>query len=245
VDGAPGGEAVFETADIETASDTYARRFAGAIGTYFLDVQLRHTLDLLGAWPRSQVLDVGGGHGQLAVPLIARGFDVTVVGSDPVCEERLKQRLAPGSYSFRSCDLLSLPYPDRSFEVVVSFRLLPHVARWERLVAEMCRVARSAVIVDYPATQSINVVADRFLGVKQALERDTRPYRCFSRGELAQAFGAHGLRAAAFRPEFMLPMVLHRKMHAAALSRALEAAAGTVGLTRRFGSPVVARFDRG
>ncbi len=233
-----------ETPDVESASDAYARRFAGRVGAFFLEVQRRTTLDLLAPWPRARLLDVGGGHAQLAVPLVAAGFDVTVLGSEARCEERLRRSLAPGSYAFRRGDLLDLPFDAAGFEVVLAFRLLPHVRRWERLVAELCRVARHAVIVDYPDIRSVNVASERLFGLKRALEGDTRPYRCFRRGELGAAFAAHGFPAATFRPQFALPMVAHRALRSAALSGCLEAAARRVGLTRRLGSPVIARFAR-
>ena len=72
--------------DIETASDDYARRFSGEVGAYFLDVQARTTLSLLEPWPGARVLDVGGGHGQVAIPLAENGFDVTVTGSSDECK---------------------------------------------------------------------------------------------------------------------------------------------------------------
>jgi len=70
-----------EDADVETSSDAYARRFAGPLGEYFLEVQSRLTLDLLAPWPGARVLDVGGGHGQTIGALVESGFDVTVLGS--------------------------------------------------------------------------------------------------------------------------------------------------------------------
>ncbi len=58
-----------ETADIETSSDGYANRFGGKTGAWMLAVQERVTKQLLRDVPASAtVLDVGGGHGQLAIP---------------------------------------------------------------------------------------------------------------------------------------------------------------------------------
>ena len=48
-----------EDADVVTSSAAYARRFAGPVGSWFLEVQARITLELLRAWPRASVLDVG------------------------------------------------------------------------------------------------------------------------------------------------------------------------------------------
>ena len=78
-----------QKADIETSSEDYARRFSGKIGEYFLDIQTRITLDQLKPYPKAAILDVGGGHAQIAVPLIKAGFNLTIVGSDDVCKERL------------------------------------------------------------------------------------------------------------------------------------------------------------
>ena len=126
-----------ETPDVETASDDYARRFSGPVGAWFLDEQERACLELLSPWPGGTVLDVGGGHGQVAVPLAREGHAVTVVGSAPACRERLDRlaRRAGVEVAFEVGELLRLPYADRSFDLVVSFRLLPHVPKWRRLAA--------------------------------------------------------------------------------------------------------------
>ncbi|MEM9907111.1 MAG: hypothetical protein AAF921_19010, partial [Cyanobacteria bacterium P01_D01_bin.44] len=73
-----------ETADIETASDSYASRFAGKSGTWLLGVQQAATLKMLADYPQASVLDVGGGHGQLTEALIEQGHQVTVLGSAEV-----------------------------------------------------------------------------------------------------------------------------------------------------------------
>ena len=55
-----------ETADIETSSDGYAARFAGPVGEWMLEIQETITVALLPKTPSATILDVGGGHGQLA-----------------------------------------------------------------------------------------------------------------------------------------------------------------------------------
>jgi hypothetical protein len=46
------------------------------------------------------------------------------------------------------------------------------------------------------------------------------------------------------QPQFLLPMVLHRLANQSLLSRAAEVPGRWLGLTRRFGSPVIVRADR-
>lgn len=233
-----------EDADVETSSEGYARRFAGPVGAWFLEVQARLTLEALAAWPKATVLDVGGGHAQLTGPLVEAGFEVTVLGSAGICQERLRPWLERGAARFRAGDLLALPWPERSFDAVVCYRLLPHVTRWQALVAELSRVAHRAVVVDYPTRRSVNAVAGPLFEVKRGIEGNTRPFRVFRDAEPAAAFAAQGFHVTSRRPEFFFPMALHRALRSAALARALETLPRALGLTRALGSPVVLRVER-
>jgi SAM-dependent methyltransferase len=231
-------------ADVETSSAAYARRFEGPVGQWFLDVQARSTLELLRPRAGTSVLDVGGGHAQLTGPLVAAGCDVTVYGSADRCSERLQEWVRLGQARFRSGPLLQAPWPDASFDAALAFRLLPHVDRWRELVGELCRLARHVVIVDYPTARSANAVSGALFGVKKGIEGDTRPFRVFRDAEVEEAFAAAGFVRTARRPQFLLPMALHRGLRLASLSRALEAAAHAAGLTRAWGSPVILRAER-
>lgn len=230
--------------DVETASEGYARRFAGEVGRYFLDVQAGLVLELLSPWPGARVLDVGGGHAQLAPLLVEHGYRVTVLGSSQVCRERLDRALPRDSFEFRACDLLDLPFPDRSFDIVLAVRLLAHVERWRELLAGMCRVAARAVIVDSPDVSSFNRFYGPLFRWKRAVEGDTRSFLTFQRGEIAATLAGHGFGRPVERRQFFLPMVVHRAVGRAGFSRAVERASRGLGLTRRLGSPVVLRMER-
>ncbi len=201
------------------------------------------TLSLLRELPRARILDVGGGHGQLAGPLLDAGHELTVLGSAPSCETRVRELTAAGRARFLAADLLAPGLPDRSFDVVLAFRLLPHVARWPELVATLARLARRAVIVDYPTRRSVNAAADLLFGLKRGVEKDTRPFTVFRDAEIAGAFAASGFRRTARRPQFLFPMALHRATGSAGLARGLETGARALGLTALLGSPVIARFE--
>jgi len=236
--------ALREDADIETSSDAYARRFSGPVGSFFLERQSRAVLDLLRPWPGASVLDVGGGHGQVTGPLVEAGYAVTVLGSDPACEARVREWTGSGRARFVAADLLAPGLRDRSFDVALSLRLLPHVRRVPELVATLARLARTAVVVDYPTRRSVNAVAGLFFGLKQGVEGDTRPFTVFSDGEIETAFAAHGYSPQARRPQFLAPMALYRALGSAAIARAIEGAAAALGLTAVLGSPVVLRLER-
>ncbi len=233
-----------EDADVETSSEGYARRFAGPVGRFFLDRQAESTLELLRPFPAASVLDFGGGHGQVTGPLVAAGYSVTVLASDASCEARVREWTGTGRARFVAGDLLAPPLPDRSHDVVLSYRLLPHVRRWPDLVAVLCRLARLAVVVDYPTRRSVNAAAGLLFALKKGLEGNTRPFLVFSDGEVEREFARHGFRPTGRSPQFFLPMALHRGFGSARLARGLEAAASAVGLTRALGSPVIVRLER-
>ena len=236
---------VREDADIGTSSEDYARRFTGAVGRWFVATQSRITLGLLRTLPAgASILDVGGGHGQIAPPLIEAGYEVTVVGSDPVCAARLEPWIAQGRCRFEAVDLRALPYPDRSFDAVVCFRLLPHSVSWTGLIGELCRVARRSVVLDYPSLRSANIMARRLFKLKRSVELNTRGYIMFTPREIHTAFAEHGFKVREERPQFLLPMAAHRLTGRVGLSRAAETPGRLLGLTRLFGSPVILRADR-
>jgi SAM-dependent methyltransferase len=234
-----------EDADIGTSSEDYARRFTGAVGRWFVETQARLTLSVLGALPMgASILDVGGGHAQIAPRLIEAGYEVTVVGSDPVCAARLQPWTSVGRCRFETVNLQSMPYPDQSFDAVVCLRLLPHSVSWTGLIRELCRVARRSVVVDYPSLRSANIVSSQLFAMKRGIELNTRRFMTFSPREIHAAFAAADFVVRAERPQFLIPMVVHRLVNQALFSRAVEIPGRVAGLTRWFGSPIIARADR-
>ncbi|MGD9972852.1 MAG: class I SAM-dependent methyltransferase [Desulfatirhabdiaceae bacterium] len=233
-----------ETPDIETASDDYAGRFSGETGAYFLDVQARITLSLLKRHPGCSVLDVGGGHAQLAIPLVHNGFNVTVTGSHDSCRNRLDRYLPPGGFEYETCQLYPLPFRDRQFDVAIAFRLLPHLKKWQALVSELCRVADKMVIVDYPDIRSFNILYDLLFHLKKESEGNTRPFALFSRKQICHEFMTHHFGEPEFYPEFFIPMVIHRKFQSDRQSQWIESVSQKLKLTRWLGSPIIGRFMR-
>lgn len=228
-----------ETADIETANEDYASRFAGPAGAWLLEIQTFRLKDALAGLPNEgTALDVGGGHAQTAPVLVAHGFNTTVTGSAPSCQERV-----PDSIPFQIANHLELPYEDRGVDVAISFRLMPHCDRWPELVKELCRVADKRVIVDYPAKQSVNFLADALFGLKKNVEKNTRTFTLFSHRDVREAFEAEGFTVKR-HPQFFWPMVLHRMLKRPGLSRALESLPRVLGLTALLGSPVVLEASR-
>lgn len=239
----PADRGVEENADLHAASDSYAARFDGKTGEWMLEVQEHALLSMLGAETQT-VLDIGGGHGQTSLPLAAAHKSVTVLGSSAACGERLAPHLATGFISFNVGNLLDTPYRDRSFDTVVSFRLLSHSVAWRNLVAEMSRVAHHSVVVDYPIWLSINILSPLLFALKRRIEGNTRTFKLFSGFDVASEFRKHGFVKEQTVRQFFFPMALHRRINNVAISKILERCASMCGLTRLFGSPVITKFVR-
>jgi SAM-dependent methyltransferase len=228
--------------DIETASVAYSRRFAGPAGAFLLKTQASLAKAMLVPYAGQSVLEVGGGHGQLLETYRSLDMDVTVHGSDLRCFERIQQEGFIGKLAVG--DIGALPFKDKSFDVVVAVRLLAHLSDWRAAIEEMSRLARNAVVVDYPSLYSINALAPTFFGAKRGVEMNTRGYTVFAGREIRQAFAAAGLGQVAQAKQFFLPMVLHRMLGGRKAGALAEFLFRRVGLTRICGSPVLLRAER-
>lgn len=237
--------APLEDADVETASDEYAKRFDSSVGQWMLATQLGITEHLLRDLPSAKVLDVGGGHGQIAPALARNGRVVSVLASSSLAvSSHLRPSLASGAVQLLTGDLRNPPVEPKSFDAVVSYRLLAHANDLRGLIAGLCRAARLAVIVDYATTRSFNAGAELLFAAKKRVERNTRPFLVMRDADLAAIFASHGFRRSERRPQFFWPMALHRGLNSRSASQGLEGVARVLGLRKLLGSPVIARFDR-
>ena len=139
-----------------------------------------------------RALDVGTGAGALAfalAPLVRE-----VVGLDPVAEllDLARQRELPNT-EFIEGDGAGLPFPDASFGLAGTHRTLHHVARPDRVVAELARVTRPGghvLVVDQLAPEDPDAAAALH---KFETERDPSHTRLLTDGELRELFTANGL----------------------------------------------------
>jgi ubiquinone/menaquinone biosynthesis C-methylase UbiE len=237
------GNSCLENADVHASSAEYAERFSGSVGQWMLQVQEAALVSMI-ANDTESVLDIGGGHGQTAKPLYKLGKSVTVLGSSPSCTKQILNEIEAGVISFKTGNLIELPYNARSFDTVISFRLMSHCSAWRTLIAEMCRVADQKVIFDYPVWFSANILTPLLFRIKRRIEGNTRRYTIFTTSELCDEFLKYGFVRTAMRKQFLLPMGIHRAIKSPLVSKTLEGAAKLLGITALFGSPVIIRFER-
>jgi hypothetical protein len=123
--------------------------------------------------------------------------------------------------------------------------MMTHRPDWRAFVAELCRIARGAVIVDIATRRSSNILYPLLFRLKRRMEGPTtRPFIVFPEQDVHAAFQSHGFVATRRIPQFLLPMGLHRHIPWTPASIAMERIFRRVGLTRLFGSPVMLRFDK-
>lgn len=226
--------------DIASSTDDYARRFAGAIGEWMLHVQQSAISDLMQPWPDANVLDVGGGHAQVTPPLMAAGHEVLALVSTDGAGERLR-RLYPDA-NLLVGDINQPPLPDRSVDVAVSVRMMAHVVDWRGFVAELCRVADKAVIIDFAVDSGANAFSSALFALKKKFEGNTREFASQARADVVACFAENGFTVDGQVGQFVVPMVVHRKLKSPAVSGALEGLCRPVAA--RFGNPVILRATR-
>jgi 2-polyprenyl-3-methyl-5-hydroxy-6-metoxy-1,4-benzoquinol methylase len=236
--------APFETPDIESSTDDYATRFAGEIGSWFLSVQLRATLEPIADLKQARIIDVGGGHGQLLGGLLDAGHQVTVTGSHENCTSRIRPLLENARATFKVCPLTKLDFESESFDVAVSYRMMSHLEDWKTLVKELCRVSANKVLVDYPTYRSVNLLNCLMFKLKHGLEKNTRDFKIFREKDVIREFEKNGFHLARRYGQYVLPMAFHRAHQNRKFAEFIEGGLRIIGLAWLFGSPVIACFEK-
>jgi ubiquinone/menaquinone biosynthesis C-methylase UbiE len=107
----------------------------------------RWLFDRLDLPARATVLEVGCGPGTLWLENLARvpeGWDVTLTDLSPGMVEEARSNLQGSGrgFKFRQTDAMSIPYPDGSFDAVLSMFMLYHVPDRGKAIGEMRRVLK-------------------------------------------------------------------------------------------------------
>jgi len=137
------------------ASEYDDRRVRGRRNEYLERVRYRALLHAIGAGARDRrVLDVGCGTGRGPLALRQAGFgDITALDYTAsmldIARDKLAAATTGGRVRLLRGDAFALPFPDASFDLVVSLRFV-HMFRFDlqrELIAEMARVCRPGGLV--------------------------------------------------------------------------------------------------
>lgn len=110
-------------------------------------------LDAVSLRPGTHLLDVAAGPGALAAAAANRGAQAVGVDLSPRMIE-LARRLYP-AIEFREADVEHLPFPDRTFDVVICGFGLGHFPRPEAAVAECVRTIKPGGRMLFPGGMTL------------------------------------------------------------------------------------------
>lgn len=101
-------------------------------------------LELTELGDRTDFLEIGCGNGEVS-RYIAKTYMGSVTATDIDSEQinaNLKSKDKTSNLTFQVADAIMLPFADMSFDVIISFGVLHHVADWQKAVAEINRVLK-------------------------------------------------------------------------------------------------------
>ena len=226
----------------EVAARFDVKRFGHPIGRYTAETQQTLLLDALAPVAGKLVLDVGTGTGRAALALAKAGATVTGVdaSAEMLAIARSRAEQDGLTVQFQVGDAHELPFPDRSFDAAVTWRVLMHTPQWRRCIAELCRVSRTRVVLDFPRLGSL-----AFLHmVKRRLGGHAVPYRLFSERLIRRELASHGFRIVLTHRQFVLPVGFYRLFGSVRFAVAVERGLKSVGLLWLMGTPVTVVAER-
>jgi ubiquinone/menaquinone biosynthesis C-methylase UbiE len=138
------------------------------------------------------VLEIGAGSGSVAQRLLSDDPELawTAIDIDPRMTQAAATRLRGfAGASVQTADASAMPFPDGSFDSVVSCLMLHHIIDWERAVAEVARVLRrGGTFVGY------DLVRTRLASLFHRL--DGSPHRLITPDDFWAECTRHGLTAS-------------------------------------------------
>ena len=115
-------------------------------GRWIGDVEFELLCRHLDTKAGTSLLDVGCGTGWFTRRLAAAGLDVTGLDVDPAALDFARARSDHG-ISYLEGEACRLPFPDKSFDQVISITALCFVDDWPRAIAEIVRVTRRRFVL--------------------------------------------------------------------------------------------------
>jgi len=233
-------------ADSATAERFDDSHFGGPIGRLVGEMQEGVLLDFLGDPPPPTALDVGTGTGRAAFAMARRGLRVTGADASREMLKVARAHAAEGGLplAFLPGDAHALPFAARSFDVVVSLRMLMHTPDWRRCLAEICRVARHRVIFDYPPLISFAALQAGLRKIAHGAGRRVEAYHVIPAGAVNSVLRANGFEITQIHRQFALPIALHKLIGSRPFTLNAEHALAVLGLLRLIGSPVTVMAER-
>ena len=133
---------------------------------------------VIGIPPRGTSLEVGCGRGSISSYFAEAGYRVTLLDSSPAVIDAARGIFKANRHAQRADfvvgNALDLPFPDASFDVVISMGLLEHFQDVRKVLSEQVRILkRGGIFIGYVVPESENV-QKLFTPVNQLLAKAWR-----------------------------------------------------------------------
>jgi SAM-dependent methyltransferase len=234
-------------ADPVTARRFEQTRFGSPIGQLVSLGEAEAFLRFAGPVAGRTVLDVGTGTGRVAMLFANAGASVTGIDASDEMLKVARERAAAGrvDVQFMIGDAHKLEFPDQSFDVIVSSRVLMHTPGWQTCVDEWCRVARDRVVIDFPSARSFALAQSLWRrGNRAAGLAVGEPYRVFFDRQVRAAFARNGFEVRAKHRHFVLPIGFYRLFGSIRFAQISEGVLRRLGIAWMFASPVTVLAER-
>ncbi len=217
-----------------------AMRFGGSFGRYIAEHQLSFVLKHIDNPSGSRILDLGAGTGRTALPLSRLGASVLAADASEKMLSIIQEKsfLQGIPLELAQIDAHTLPFPDRSFDTVITFRLIMHVVNWRQTLSEICRVSRNTVILDFPPKCGLAGFAPIVHHLVRPFRKNHQSYRVFNISDITSALYAEDYVVTAMDKHLVLPFGLHRFVNSSGFTAVSESVLAKAGFRDLFGAPV-------
>ena len=155
--------------------------------------------------PPQTVLEVGVGEGEVSARLRAHYADAAIVGADLPDPARVADWRARGIVGLFA-DIARMPFPSRSFDLIMAIEVLEHVPDPDAAVRELARLSRGHLVLSVPREpvwRMANMARGKYLA---ALGNTPGHIQHWSKQGFARLVGAH-VAVDAVRAPFPWTMV--------------------------------------
>lgn len=220
-------------------------RYGGSFGCFLRGLEVDAFSSLLGV-TNGSLLDVGAGSGKLCIRCSSKARKIVAVDFSQGML-RLTKCVAESKGVMITtivCDAHRLCFNNKSFDCVISSRLLLHLTDWKKGISELCRVSKYKVVFDFTPLFSFGGLDSLLKRFIKCFDSNTQTYKSFMVKSVVDELQKHNFHIAALQKQFFLPIAFHRWLDNPGFSERIENFFRIIGLLRLMGAPVTLMAER-